>query len=145
MKTTMRSDKRKNPQQVEYEFLTFAECKSLHGHACILDRQGKIANVKITSVKTWKTRPDELEVHCKFGLYEYFVVTVTAERPNTELVRIAETQEEKTVTLPDGYNGDSVDCYLTPIKTDGELIQLKVKDSYLTRWTTQEEINENLK
>ena len=88
MKTTMRSDKRKNPEQVEYELLTFAECKSLTGHAYILDRAGKIANVKITSVKTWKTRPDEIEVHCKFGLYEYFVVTVTAERPNAELVRI---------------------------------------------------------
>ena len=100
MKTTiMRSDKRKNPEQVEYEVLTFAECKSLHGHACILDRQGKIANVKITSVKTWKTRPDEIEVHCKFGLYEYFVVTVTAERPNTELVRIVEKQEEPVVVV----------------------------------------------
>ena len=88
MKTTMRSDKRKNPEQVEYEVLTFGECKGLGGHCHILDRQGKIANVKITSVKTWKTRPNEIEIHCKFGLYEYFVVTVTAERPNTELVRI---------------------------------------------------------
>ena len=88
MKTTMRSDKRKNPESVEYEVLTFAECKALSGHAYILDRQGKIANVKITSVKTWKTRPNEIEVHCKFGLYEYFTVTIDSHSPNKEMVRI---------------------------------------------------------
>ena len=89
MKTVMRSDRRKNPEQVEYEYLTFDECKALTNHCHILDREGKIAQVKITSVKTWKTRPDEIEVHCKFGLYEYFTVKIIRDiANNAELVRI---------------------------------------------------------
>ena len=29
---------------------------------------------KVTSVKTWKTRPDQIEIHYKRGLYEYGVI-----------------------------------------------------------------------
>lgn len=71
--SVMRSDRRKNPERVAYEFLTFEECKNLgsESHCHILDNNGKIAQVKITSVKTWKTRPNELLIGWKFGLYEY--------------------------------------------------------------------------
>ena len=88
MKATMRSDKRKNPQQYEVELLTLEECKALSGqHSYILDDAGRIANVNVTSVKTWKTRP-EIEVHCKYGLYEYFVITIGPDRPNSELIKV---------------------------------------------------------
>lgn len=95
MQAVMRSDKRKNPQPVECELLTFEECKALTGHAYILDRYGKIARVKITSVKTWKTRPNEIEVHCKFGLYEYFTLSIDEHSPNKELVRIVEDTKQE--------------------------------------------------
>jgi hypothetical protein len=28
---------------------------------------------RVTSIKTWKTRPDKIEVHLKHGLYEYAI------------------------------------------------------------------------
>lgn len=87
--TTLRSDKRAKPELVNYEILTFEECKALTGHSKILDRHGKLANVKITSVKSWKRRPSEIEVRCQFGLYEYFTIRIDRENnPNTELVKI---------------------------------------------------------
>lgn len=83
-KSTLRSDKRAKPEWREYRHLTFDECRKLSNHALYIDRQGKIASVKITTIKTWKTRP-EIEVHCKFGLYEYFTDTI---RPtDTESIR----------------------------------------------------------
>ena len=84
--TSLRSDKRKNPELKNYEALNYDECKALTGHCLILDRNNKIANVKITSVKTWKTRND-VEIRCQFGLYEYFTIKITRENHNTELVK----------------------------------------------------------
>jgi hypothetical protein len=71
----LRSDKRKSPEMKQYRRLTFQECKNLSGHSLYLDRFGQIATVKITTIKTWKTRP-EIEIHCKFGMYEYFQDTI---------------------------------------------------------------------
>lgn len=69
----LRSDKRKNPTYRNYRRLTFDEVKSSNGkHVLCLDRNGDIANVHITSIKTWKTRP-EIEVHYQFGLYEHYI------------------------------------------------------------------------
>lgn len=88
-----RGDKRAKPEKKMYRYLTVEECKSLHGHADYIDRHGNIARVAITSVKTWKTRPD-VEVRCKFGLYEYFTVYLTPGRPNTELVVEVENESD---------------------------------------------------
>jgi hypothetical protein len=98
----LRSDKRKNPEMKVYRHLTIAECKALHGYAMAVDRHGDIARVQITSIKTWKTRP-EFEVRWKFGMYEFgrelitrdednrfFVIEVTDEvQPNHELYALA--------------------------------------------------------
>ena len=40
----------------------------------------------------------------------------------------------KTVFLPDGYNGELVECETEPLKYDGNLVQLRVAGSYMTRW-----------
>lgn len=85
IRTSSRYDKRVNPEIREYRILTNEECKKLSGHALILDQSGKVARIKITSVKTWKTRPD-IEVKCQFGLYEWFTVRLSDKVQNTELV-----------------------------------------------------------
>lgn len=36
---------------------------------------------RVTSVKTWKTRPNEVEVHLKHGLYQYPII-YTLDLPN---------------------------------------------------------------
>lgn len=87
--STMRSDRRVNPKQVEYRLLTFEECKKLTGHCYILDQNRRIAKVLITSVRTWKTRPDEIEIRCKYGLYEYFTVKIIKDIcDNDELIEL---------------------------------------------------------
>lgn len=43
--------------------LSCSNCKAI-------DINGFLRDVKITSIKTWKTRSD-IEIHWKYGLYEY--------------------------------------------------------------------------
>jgi len=86
--TSLRSDKRKNPAMVTVQYLTFEEVKALKNHAQVLDRHCKVAEVKITSIKTWKTRPNIVEVHCKYGMYEFFSETVTRETQQTFFVKV---------------------------------------------------------
>jgi hypothetical protein len=66
----LHADKSKNPVMKVYRYLTLDECKRLSNHCQVIDKYGNIREVKITSVKTWKTRPDVL-VGWKYGLYEY--------------------------------------------------------------------------
>ena len=67
----LHSDKKhKSPVMVrEY---TLTELKSLSGHCLFVTRFGDLANVKVTSVKTWITRPNNVTVGLKYGLYQYF-------------------------------------------------------------------------
>lgn len=51
-----------------------AECD--HYDIMALDRSGNARRIKITSIKTWKTRPD-VEIHWKYGLYEFGITTLT--------------------------------------------------------------------
>lgn len=54
-----------------YRFMTLAEVKQLSGHANFLANDGTIRRVKVTSVKVWKTRPGDVLVGVKYGMYEY--------------------------------------------------------------------------
>lgn len=64
----------------EYNFTPFnlTTNRPKHGHCQAIDIYGKLRNVKITSIKTWKTRSD-IEIHWKYGLYEYGYSLLTAE------------------------------------------------------------------
>ncbi len=60
--------------------MTLAQAKILlQGHYVHLPNRknadGTPMRAKVTSVKTWKTRPDEVEVHVKHGLYDYAMFT----------------------------------------------------------------------
>jgi hypothetical protein len=92
MQAKMRSDKRKKPQMYEYEYLSYEECRALNNHAYILDDYLNIAQVIITSVKTWKTG-DDVEIHCKYGMYEFFTVKISSSSPNTKLIKLVEPKE----------------------------------------------------
>jgi hypothetical protein len=39
-----------------------------------------------------------------------------------------------TISLPNGYNGDVVECDATPLKVDGDFVKLSVKGSHMIRW-----------
>ena len=64
-------DRSKNATFGNFRELAFSEI-SAGSHVKAVDLSG-IAwrNVKITSIKTWKRRPTDCEVHWKYGLYEY--------------------------------------------------------------------------
>lgn len=65
----------KNPPKHEYRQLTLEEAKLLWGHTLFLTRHGTAAVAKITSIKTWKRRPNDCVVHLKHGWREYGVAT----------------------------------------------------------------------
>lgn len=87
-KASLRSDKRKTPETKTYRYLTFEEIGKLNSgsHSLILDRDGKVANVKITSVKKWVKRPREIDVKCQFGLREFFTVHAHSGHEANELI-----------------------------------------------------------
>lgn len=78
---TSRYDRSSKPEEKNYRFLSLQECKELKYHALAIGRDGRIANVKITSVKTWKTRPN-VKIGWKFGLYEFGQELLTSDDDN---------------------------------------------------------------
>ena len=47
----------------------------------------------------------------------------------------------KAVFLPDGYNGELIECEAEPLKYDGNLVQLRVAgSSHLTTWARQQDL-----
>jgi len=81
-------DRSKKAIDKDWIVLTLEEVKSLSGHTRFITRLGTVANAKVTSIKTWKTRPGNVDVHLKVGLYEYFIATYRDGRPvDEQLVR----------------------------------------------------------
>ncbi len=63
---------KKNPNFRKYRALTEQEIRNLPGGCRIQVKDGKIArNLRVTSVKTWKTRPKEVEVKWVYGVRDY--------------------------------------------------------------------------
>lgn len=56
-----------------FRFMTYLDAKNLRtgSHIFVIDRNDQFRSVKITSIKTWKTRPFDIDVHYKYGLYVY--------------------------------------------------------------------------
>jgi hypothetical protein len=59
--------------------MNLKEAKSLYAGRHIFAKgrynaNGTAMGAKVTSVKTWKTRPNEVEIHYKRGMYEYGTV-----------------------------------------------------------------------
>jgi hypothetical protein len=42
---------------------------------CFISNNGMLRRAKVTSVKRWKTKPD-IEVHAKYGMYEFGILTI---------------------------------------------------------------------
>lgn len=52
------------------------------------------------------------------------------------------------VTLPDGYAGDTMQFFITPIETDGQLVKLRPADperSHLHKWARSEDVQAAIK
>lgn len=69
-----RYDRKKHPEKKEYRLMTVEEAKALRYGMRIhaLGQDGRVAEVKVNgNPKTWKTRPGDVDVPWKFGMYEY--------------------------------------------------------------------------
>ncbi len=67
-------DRTKTPRMLTVRELTATEAKQLIGgyHTLVVCNDKKIRNVKINGApKTWKTRPNDVDVPLKYGMYEY--------------------------------------------------------------------------
>ena len=66
-------DRSKKPELFNVRQVTFQEALAARNTYNIgaIDLNGNWRKIKITSVKTWKRRPADCEVHWKYGLYEY--------------------------------------------------------------------------
>jgi len=66
------SDRSARPKTKRYIPLTLEECKSMSS-AYFLGRDGKVHHCRRNGQnKEWKTRPGDLRIPMKFGLYTYF-------------------------------------------------------------------------
>jgi len=74
----LRGDRRKTPERALYRRMVDVEVRALKGGAQVsyLDGRGRVATVRIGKVRTWKRDPERVEVSCKFGLYEYFTLSL---------------------------------------------------------------------
>jgi hypothetical protein len=102
MKAILHSERnKKNPKQHTCELLTLEDYKALSSGSRVyfVSRFGTLAQAKVTSVKTWKTRPGDVDVNLKYGLYEFFCASFRAgERVNEQLVRIIPDDSSEVVT-----------------------------------------------
>ena len=74
MKLALQSDKRKNPELLEYRPMTREEVLALGygAHPATILNNGRIGTVKIVgAVRTWKRDANRVEVPVKYGMYEY--------------------------------------------------------------------------
>lgn len=80
-------DKHKHPETKNVRYMTIDDAKQLKygDHVLVLDQSGCYAICKVTSVKTWKRKP-EVVVHLKYGLYEHFTETFINSDSTTNLV-----------------------------------------------------------
>lgn len=88
----LHSDKKhKSPVMVrEY---TLSELKTLSGHCLFVTRFGDLATVKVTSVKTWKRRLNDVTIGLKYGMYEYFKAEyVNGVSLGEQLVKVIDTE-----------------------------------------------------
>ena len=66
-------DRSKHPGTVKVQNFTLDELKTLKTgtRQWFMCGDGKARQLTITRVKTWKRRPNEVEVHGKYGMYDY--------------------------------------------------------------------------
>lgn len=93
---TMRGDRHKHPKAIRVRESTFQELQTIRSgqHIDLLDKNGQLARVKVTSVKTWKRRPNDLDINCKYGLYEYFAIRVRDCKADITVVNIIYDEKE---------------------------------------------------
>lgn len=71
------ADRHAHPEEHAFHYLSYDECARIGTGQHVLARRldGKVAQVKITSIKRWRTRPD-IRIGWKYGMYEFGNFTI---------------------------------------------------------------------
>jgi hypothetical protein len=74
-----------------YETISYQDIKSgkLPSHVDCISIHGDVIHTKVTSIKTWKKRP-EIEIHLKYGLYKYAETTIYPDNSYRDLILVKE-------------------------------------------------------
>lgn len=86
-------DRTKNPESKQYRRMTLEEARELGwGKFPFLCNDGKVRRCRVNAaVKTWKRDPSRIEVPLKYGLYECWRDTASADvLMNSLLVEVTE-------------------------------------------------------
>lgn len=75
----------------EYHEINYQDCKNIGPHALCISVYGDVIRVKITSIKTWKRKPD-IQIGLKYGLYEYATTTIYPNKPAYPITLVKEVQ-----------------------------------------------------
>lgn len=80
--------------------MNLREAKSLYAGRIVYAKgrynaDGTAMRAKVTSVKTWKTRPNEVEIHGRHGIYDFFTIT-TGELASYTLTEPAARKPKKS-------------------------------------------------
>ena len=72
------SDRKVKPTPITVRPMTKAEVWALPsgGHVDTILLNNRLGQVKITSIKTWKRLPERIEIHVKYGMYEYATLSL---------------------------------------------------------------------
>ena len=108
--TTSGYDRSKHPEQIHYREMTLAEAKVLRygDHPKVLDRNGRLRDVKVNgALKVWKTRPGDVDVPLKYGMYEYLTASFRDGKSDGLLVVVEDEPGEQT-NPPAIDTGDTV-------------------------------------
>ena len=131
---TVQSGYSRDNRTFEVRTMTFEEVKNASGHIHVLDKNGKVRQVKVNgSVKTWKTRPNNCKMPYKYGMYEYGYIefvdgTLTSASPEPVVIlerigqkfRLLETENlpEKELDSIGIHVGTILECVGTEVFCD---------------------------
>lgn len=87
LQLALASDRKKKPTLYLFEELTFDEIKQLSNYVLVVDLRNTVSTVKVTSIKQWKRRPNDLDINYKYGLYTYGTIQVRNQKPDMTLVK----------------------------------------------------------
>jgi hypothetical protein len=79
----------KEKDRKDVRYMTREEARQLRdgSHVLVLSQHGRWANARVNGEpKTWKRDPLHVRVSLKYGMYEYWQVEFTSDRPETDLV-----------------------------------------------------------
>lgn len=75
-RASMGGDRHVRPTLYTWRYMTLTEVLALDTRSSpyFVDRRGQVRQLRVTSVKRWKSDPLRIRIGCKYGMYEFFTL-----------------------------------------------------------------------